>query len=45
MQQMMDKFDLIYMRLESLMNEKEKNRLIVHDQEMSECGSEDKVTL
>ncbi|VDP14268.1 unnamed protein product [Heligmosomoides polygyrus] len=28
MQQMMDKFDLIYMRLESLMNEKEKSRLI-----------------
>ncbi|VDM82152.1 unnamed protein product [Strongylus vulgaris] len=42
MQQMMDKFDLIYMRLESLMNEKEKNRLIVHDQEMSESGSDDK---
>ncbi|KAE9421009.1 hypothetical protein Angca_002194, partial [Angiostrongylus cantonensis] len=42
MQQMMDKFDLIYMRLESLMNEKEKDRLIVHDQEMSESGSDDK---
>ncbi|ETN69973.1 GATA zinc finger [Necator americanus] len=42
MQQMMDKFDLIYMRLESLMNEKEKNRMIVHDQEMSESGSDDK---
>uniref|UniRef100_A0A6F7PU69 GATA-type domain-containing protein n=1 Tax=Haemonchus contortus TaxID=6289 RepID=A0A6F7PU69_HAECO len=42
MQQMMDKFDLIYMRLESLMNEKEKDRLIVQDQEMSESGSDDK---
>ncbi|VDK52268.1 unnamed protein product [Cylicostephanus goldi] len=42
MQQMMDKFDMIYMRLESLMNEKEKSRLIVQDQEMSESGSDDK---
>ncbi|CAJ0602629.1 unnamed protein product [Cylicocyclus nassatus] len=42
MQQMMDKFDMIYMRLESLMNEKEKSRLLVQDQEMSESGSDEK---
>ncbi|KJH44834.1 GATA zinc finger [Dictyocaulus viviparus] len=40
----MDKFEMIYMRLEILISEKEKERLIVvNDHEMSESGSDDKV--
>uniref|UniRef100_A0A1I7XBE8 EKC/KEOPS complex subunit GON7 n=1 Tax=Heterorhabditis bacteriophora TaxID=37862 RepID=A0A1I7XBE8_HETBA len=41
-QQMMDKFDLLYMRLENLISEKEKDRMVSHEQDMSESGSDDK---
>ncbi|CAD6191265.1 unnamed protein product [Caenorhabditis auriculariae] len=40
-QQMMDKFDILYMRLESFINEKEKERIAVAEQ-LSDSGSEEK---